>query len=194
MSRPVPGDAEDRALLSRIAQGDEAAFRALYDRHELRIHRFIRARLNDPVEAADIFNDVMLEIWRQARRYEGRAAVTTWMLGIAHFKVLDRHRARGRRPTEELADDLPDTGADAESLLAAAGDAGELRRCLSRLSQAHRAVVHLAFYEDMPFAEIARILDCPETTVRTRMFYARKALLRCLQAAGVGPRGREEGP
>ncbi len=130
-----------------------------------------------------MLNEVMLEVWRNASRFEGRSKVTTWLLGIANHKIIDVLRKRNRHIVEELDfdpadDDLP-TALDA---LAGAEDAGRVRECIEQLSDAHKMVVHLAFFEDLPYSDIARIADVPEGTVKTRMYYAKRSLKRCLSA------------
>ena len=88
----MSGDPKD--LLQRIADGDEDALGAFYRLFEGRIYRFALSRLNDVFDAADILNEVMFEVWRGAARFEGRSAVSSWVLGIAHHKTIDRLRKR----------------------------------------------------------------------------------------------------
>lgn len=187
MTRDVQQD--DRQLIDRIARGDESALGDFYRAFEGPLYRFAYARLNDSFEAADIVNDVMMEVWRNATRFEGRSKVSTWVFGIARHKSIDRLRKRRPDHGEELDDNLPDDeGDDPETCVLAAENAELVRLCIEGLSEAHREVVHLAFFEDLPYAEIAGIAGCPEGTVKTRMFHAKKALQRCLQhLMGDGP-------
>lgn len=170
-------------LLRRIAQGDETAVADFYRLFEARIYRFVLSRLNDPFEAADILNEVMLEVWRGASRFEGRSAVSTWVFGIARNKTVDRLRSRNPGKMVELEPDIAeDEGPGPAEVLLAAENAENVRYCVKQLSEAHREVVHLAFFEDLNYREIANIVGCPEGTVKTRMFHAKKALKRCLSA------------
>ena len=168
-------------LLKRMADGSEAALREFYQAFHGRVYAFALKRLREPADAADVLNEVMLEVWRSASRFEGRSQALTWVLGIAHHKIIDTLRRRKKLPQDELdpewADDDSPTAFDA---LAGLQDAAQLRRCLEGLSDAHRLIVHLAFFEDMAYEEIARVADCPVGTVKTRMFHARKLLQRCL--------------
>lgn len=169
------------ALLERIAAGSETALREFYDSFHSRVYAFALRRLNDTTDAAEVLNEVMLEVWRQAGRFEGRSRAQTWVLGIAHHKVIDTLRRRRAPPGEAIDPDL--LGADTPSAveaLAGAEDAARVRHCLEQLSDAHRLVVHLAFFEDLSYTEIAEIAKCPQGTVKTRMFHAKKLLLRCL--------------
>ncbi len=154
---------------------------AFYRQFESRVYAFALNRLNDPHAAADIVHEVMLAVWRGAGRFEGASKVTTWLLGIARNKVVDRMRKRGAEMYDELDPDTADTRATAQAdAIAGAQDARRLHECLRALSEAHREVVHLAFFEDMSYGEIAAVVGCPEGTVKTRMFHARRALRGCL--------------
>jgi RNA polymerase sigma-70 factor, ECF subfamily len=168
-------------LLRQMARGSEAALRTFYDAFHRRVYAFIQRRLNDPADAADVLNEVMLEVWRSAGRFEGRSQALTWVLGIAHNKALDALRRRGRRQTEELDESIPDDDCPAAGdLLNAAQNAEFLRRCVEKLSDTYKLVLHLAFFEDMPYPEIARVADIPVGTVKTRVFHAKRLLKECL--------------
>ena len=171
--------AED--LLARIARRDESALKSLYDQVEARVYRYAYSRLNDSFAAADVLNEVMLEVWQHAGRFAGRSKVSTWILGIARHKVIDYMRRERRHAAEaydtEIADEDTPAAADA---IAGLQDADRLRQCLEKLSDVHREAVHLAFFEHLSYAEIGEISGCPEGTVKTRIYHARAALKRCL--------------
>lgn len=175
------------ALLARIARGDRRALERLYRDHHGRIHAFILQRVGEPALAAEVLNDVMLALWRQAAQFQGRSKAMTWILGIAHHKAMDALRRRGRDAHLTDLDDAPEPSdeADVAAALAALDDGELLRFCLGKLSEAHRAVVHLTFFEDLAYPEIAEILACPVGTVKTRMMHAKRALRRCLERAGA---------
>jgi RNA polymerase sigma factor (sigma-70 family) len=173
----------DRALadlLHRTAKGDRQAFTQLYQTLERPVFRFVLSKLNDPHEAADILNEVFMDLWRTAGRFEGRSTVKTWIFGIAYRKTMDHFR-KTRRVT--VSDDIPeeiDESPDALTCLAAAEEADHVRHCLGTLSPDHRAAIELAFYEDLSYGEIAGITGAPEGTIKTRVFHAKKLLLHCL--------------
>jgi RNA polymerase sigma-70 factor, ECF subfamily len=174
---------DDADLLRRIGAGDRAALKALYERHSDALHKFLSYRLRDPFEAADVVQDVFLEVWRSAARFEGRSAPRTWMFGIARNRAVDRIR-RGVRevtahePDVEVADEAPDP----EAVVVAASDAARLRDCIGRLSDTHRSAIHLAFYEELPYGEIASIEGVPAGTIKTRILHAKRLLMHCLAA------------
>jgi RNA polymerase sigma-70 factor, ECF subfamily len=89
----------DEVLIGRIANGDRLAMQVLYARYHVRVFRFVVRLVRDESTAEDLISEVFLDVWRQAGRFEGRSAVSTWLLAIARFKSLSALR---RRPDEEL--------------------------------------------------------------------------------------------
>src|ERR1700727_24855 len=89
----------DEVLIGRIAQGDRLAMQVLFARHHVRVYRFVLRIVRNEAGAGDLISEVFLDVWRQADRFEGRSAVSTWLLAIARFKALSSMR---RRPDEEL--------------------------------------------------------------------------------------------
>ncbi len=173
--------------LSQIAHGDKQALAALYRVLEKPVFRFIQSRLNDPFESSDLLHDVFMEVWRSAGRFEGRSKVQTWIFGIAYRKVIDVHRKRGR---VKVTDDIPevvDDDANTEACLAAGQEAEHVRHCVGTLKDDHRSAISLAFFEDMTYGEIAEVTGVPEGTIKTRIYHAKKLLLRCL--SGLVDRG-----
>ena len=177
-------DEEDRQrfLISRIAGGDEAAFAALYQTHERRLFAFIRSKMNDRSEAADILHDIFMDVWHKADRFEGRSKVSTWLMSIAFHKIVDRQRKiRANHismdeETVEIADDAP----DASEVVQKAQEAGHVKACLDKLPETQRVVLQMAFFDDLPYAEIGEVIDRPEGTVKTRVFHAKQAMKKCL--------------
>lgn len=172
-------------LMRRTAQRDKAAFAALYDALEGPLHRFLRSRLNDPFEAADIAHEVFLELWSNASRFEGRSSVKTWVFGIAYRKAMDVYRRSGR---VSYSDDLPDSeddSPDSEACMIAVEQGEHVRACLERLKPDHRVAIELAFFDDLSYREISQIADVPEGTVKTRVYHAKQLLMHCL-AGRVG--------
>jgi len=168
--------------LERIAGGSEQAMADFYKAFESRVYAFALTRLNDPHAAADIVNEVMMAVWQGAHRFQGNAKVSTWLLSITQNKVVDTMRKRKMSQQDELDEDLPDTEAQGTAdMIANAQDAERLRECMARLSGQQHEVVHLAFFEDLTYGEIASIVGCPEGTVKTRMFHAKGNLKRCLR-------------
>jgi RNA polymerase sigma-70 factor (ECF subfamily) len=176
----------DEVLIGRIASGDRLAMQVLYARHHVRVYRFVLRLVSDPTTAEELISEVFLDVWRQANRFEGRSAVSTWLLAISRFKALSALR---RRSDEELDEDaaaaIEDTSDDPEIALQKKDKGEILRKCLTALSPDHREIIDLVYYHEKSVEEVAEVLKIPENTVKTRMFYARKKLAELLKAAGV---------
>ena len=142
--------------------------------------------ISDPQKAEEVTNDVMLEVWKNAGRFEARSKVSTWLLGIARHRALNAVRRKQIATTD--IDDAPavidDTQPDGEQVQEQAEAQSALReglrQALGQLSPEHRDVVELTFFHGCSYAEIAEIAGCPENTVKTRMFHAKKQLRRIL--------------
>ena len=172
---------DDQTLISRIAAGNEAALKDFYLKYENRLYNFAFARLNDSFDASDIVNEVMMEVWKNAARFEGRSKVSTWFFGIAHHKIVDKLRKKGNRVVVELDERIVDEDVNIELAIEGASNAEHLQHCMKTLSDEHREVIHMAFFEDVAYPEIAEIVDCPQGTVKSRIHHAKAALKRCLQ-------------
>ena len=168
-------------LLKNIALGSEVALVEFYDTFHSSIYNFAIRRLNEHADAADVLNDVMLQVWKNAGSFKGRAKVMTWVFGITHHKVIDKLRKSSRHVMTELEETLPDDDSfSVTDSIMGAQRSDYIKQCMAQLSNAHRQVIHLAFFEELSYPEIAEIVDCPEGTVKTRMFHAKQILKRCL--------------
>ena len=177
---------DDVALLRRIAGRDQAALAALFGRHQTRVFRFVLRLVRSEASAEELTNEVFMEVWRNASRFEGRSTLSSWILGIAHNKAVSSLRKRREEGLdEEFANTIADDGDDPEVVLAKADKGTLIRACLGRLTTDHREIIDLVYYQEMSVAEAAAILAIPENTVKTRMFYARKKLSELLKEAGV---------
>jgi RNA polymerase sigma-70 factor, ECF subfamily len=176
----------DEVLIGRIANGDRLAMQVLYVRHHVRVFRFVVRLVRDETKAEDLISDVFLDVWRQAGRFEGRSAVSTWMLAIARFKALSALR---RRPDEgldeETAGAIEEPSDDPGAALEKKDKSAMIRKCLTGLSTEHREIIDLVYYHEKSVEEVAEIVGIPENTVKTRMFYARKRLAELVKAAGI---------
>jgi RNA polymerase sigma-70 factor (ECF subfamily) len=176
----------DEVLIGRIANGDRLAMQVLYARYHVRIFRFVVRMVRDESTAEDLISEVFLDVWRQAGRFEGRSAVSTWMLSIARFKALSALRYRPEQElSDEVAEAIEDTADDPHTALAKKDKGAILRKCLTGLSAEHREIIDLVYYHEKSVEEVAEIVGIPENTVKTRMFYARKRLAELLKAEGI---------
>ncbi|MGJ4882588.1 MULTISPECIES: sigma-70 family RNA polymerase sigma factor [unclassified Bradyrhizobium] len=176
----------DDMLLESIADGDRTAMHTLYARHNVRVYRFILRIVRDTTIAEDLVSQVFLDVWRTAKQFEGRSQVSTWLLSIARFKALTALRQRrfediDQDEVREIADDsdTPETSLERSTTSAI------LRACVAKLSPAHREIITLIYYHEKSVEEVGQIIGIPQSTVKTRMFYARKHLAELLRCAGV---------
>jgi len=180
--RAVVNEDLDRALIDRIAAGDEAAFSAFYERHARAVLAFVRDLVPEPAAAEEVAGDVMVAVWRGARRFGGRSRVSTWMLGIAHNKAIDLRRRR-RLAEFPLDDAAPIPGGDdPAAIIVRSTDRATLDAAVATLSPEHREVLQLMYGFDCTQAEIAQIAGIPVATVKTRVFYAKRRLRDALDA------------
>jgi RNA polymerase sigma-70 factor (ECF subfamily) len=176
----------DDVLIARIAGGDRLAMQVLFSRHHVRVYRFVLRLVRNEATAEDLISDVFLDVWRQAGKFEGRSAVSTWMLSIARFKALSAMRRKHEEELDdEMAERIEDQSDDPEVTLAKQDKSAALRDCLGALSAEHREVIDLVYYHEKSVQEVAEITGIPEATVKTRMFYARKKLSELLKERGI---------
>jgi RNA polymerase sigma-70 factor (ECF subfamily) len=186
-SRPAPKSQSnsDDELIAKIAAGNRLAMQVLYARHHTRVYRFALRLVGSNAVAEDLTSDVFLSVWRQAHRFEGRSAVTTWLLAIARYKALAELRRRPVALSEEAHAEVADSADDPEVALQSKHRGEILRRCLAQLSREQREIIDLVYYHEKSVQEVAAIVGIPGNTVKTRMFYARRRLSELLAAQGI---------
>jgi RNA polymerase sigma-70 factor (ECF subfamily) len=151
----------------------------------LPLYNYILRLIHRPHVAEEILQEVFLAVWEGAGQFKKRSKVKTWIFRIAHYQSVSWLR----RKREVLTHDgeLPDrpVAPQTESRVIATWQTDQVRLALDKLSPEHRAVLELAFFHEMSYAEIAEVLDCPVGTVKSRMSYARRNLTGHLKAQGV---------
>jgi RNA polymerase sigma-70 factor (ECF subfamily) len=176
----------DEMLLESISNGNRPAMHILYSRHNLRVYRFLLRIVRDGTAAEDLASQVFLDVWRTASQFEGRSQVSTWLLSIARFKALTALRQRRHEDIDQ--DDvleIVDEAETPEASLDRSNTSAILRACIAKLSSAHREIINLVYYHEKSVEEAGAIIGIPQSTVKTRMFYARKQLADLLRGAGV---------
>ncbi len=175
--------------IRQIAQGDEESFAKLFRCYAPRIFRFAMSYLNDRTHAEEVVQETMVAVWKSAKSYKEQSQVSSWILGIARNKALDHARARQREPEflREKLDRRASARATPEQIITREAQIERMRAALERLSPEHREVMMLAFYNDLSYQEIAQILNCPEGTVKSRVYYAKEQLKKILRADGEIP-------
>lgn len=178
---PMPNQTEhsvdEQAILLRIAEGDARAFETFYKLYYPRLFRFILRVTRNPENIEELIQETLLLIWEQPERFNHESKVSTWVFGIAYRKALKALSKAGKYSADVNIEDFHETLGDPLANLADNFETADwLSRALAHLPPDQRAVIELTFYHGLPYQEIAKILDCPENTVKTRMFHARKKL------------------
>jgi RNA polymerase sigma-70 factor, ECF subfamily len=148
---------------------DEALER-LFDRYGQKVFRMAVAFLRDSGRAEEATQDAFVKLWRALPRYDGRAAVSTWLYTIARntcLSLLRRESHRRTMPLNEVAE--PQAGDPSVSGI-------DWEACLARLPEMQRAVITLFYFEERNLKEVAAMLDLPEGTVKSHLHRARRAL------------------
>ena len=185
----------DPELLARLRRRDPDALRAVAEDHARRLYRAARGMSCAAEEAEDLVQDVFVTFLDTIDRFEGRALLSTWLIGILHHKVQERRRSRAR---EELADPIdevfesqfdargnwirPPVDPDREVSSREAGVA--IRECLDGLPSLQRDVFHLRQVEELSAAEVGNIVGQTITHIGVLFHRARMRLRECLDRKG----------
>lgn len=171
----------DGDLLARAASGDQIAFERLFRGYQKRLFRYLFGMIRNEAVAEELVCETMTEVWRNARTFQGRSRVSTWIFGIASNKaktVMRRPQLVEADPGAVLRLEDPNPGPADE--IARQELAGQVRAALEHLTPEHRQVVELTFMHGFSYQEIAQIAGCPVNTVKTRMFHAKRRLREAL--------------
>jgi RNA polymerase sigma-70 factor (ECF subfamily) len=186
--RPLPGRDEDQDLdwlLAHVARGDEAAFEAVYDRLARPVYGLVRKVLRDPAQSEEVTQEVLLEVWRTASRFDSaRGGAMTWAMTIAHRRAVDRVRSvtAATQREQKVGAVLPIAPAGVEETVEARLDAERVRRCLDSLTELQRESITLAYYGGYSYPQAAGLLDTAVGTIKTRI---RDGLIRMRDCLGV---------
>jgi RNA polymerase sigma-70 factor (ECF subfamily) len=176
-------ESQARQWLLDIASGRQSALEKFYRHFHAQVHQFALRLSGNAADAAEITNASMLEVWRSASAFAGDSKVRTWLFGIVNHRAIDLLRRRRRLHSDdldELVDDSPSCNiADA---IGGAQDARHVRHCVEQLPERQKAVVHLAFFEELSYPEVAAALHVPVGTIKTRVMHAKLRLEHCLSA------------
>ena len=175
-------DAGLDTLLTQVAKGDQAAFEALYDQLSASVYGLIRKVLRNPSQAEEVTQEVLLEVWRTASRFDpARGSASTWVLTIAHRRAIDRVRAEeAASAREQRSAQVPAAVDEVAETVEASMDAERLRRCLAGLTELQRESITLAYYGGYSYAQVAALLDTALGTIKTRIRDGLTRLRACL--------------
>jgi len=176
---PTPED--DFSLMEAVAQRDQRALAALYDRHSGAVFGLCLRILREREDAEEATCDVFIEVWNRASRFDReRGHPLTYLLNLARSRAIDRVRSRVRRNRlfvvggDEASSDMPSPVSPLDDTMTAEMRS-RLERALAGLKPGQRRALELAYFDGMSHSEIASALDEPLGTVKTRI---RQGLLR----------------
>jgi len=168
----------ERILILRCQAGVESAFEELVGRYHVRLHYFVGKMLGNVPARDDVLQDVWLDVFRHLSRLTAPEAFAAWIYRIARDRVFRELRKRRREPVA-LIDEPPAKEAD-NGVEFSAEDAARIHAALDELPHEHREVLVLRFLEGMSYEDIAAVVGCPLGTVRSRLYYGKRALRRAL--------------
>ena len=182
-------DVTDLDLLKACVPDNEEAFAALYQRYEKRVFQYLMTVVNDATLAEETLVEVMLALWKGLKTFQGQSKVSTWIFGIAHHKAVDALRKvtsqqRGGTPLHEIAE-TAESGHNPYEEAQQQRMATLTNQALTTLTPDHREIIHMAFYEELSYPEIADLLHIPVNTVKTRVYYAKQQLKKSFQQQGL---------
>jgi RNA polymerase sigma-70 factor, ECF subfamily len=175
-------DADLDRLLALVARDDRSAFEAVYGRMAGPVYGLIRKVLRDPAQSEEVAQEVLLEVWRTAARFDpSRGSATAWVLTIAHRRAVDRVRSETAAAERERSVPLGPGPVDgvAESVESNVY-AEQVRRCLGGLTELQREAITLAYYSGYTYPQVAKALKAGLATVKSRIRSGLLSLRNCL--------------
>ncbi|WP_394768692.1 sigma-70 family RNA polymerase sigma factor [Lacisediminihabitans sp.] len=173
-------------LLARIAGGDQDAFSALYDEVSPRVFGLIRRLLVDYSQSEEVTQEVFLEIWQSASRYEpSKGGASTWILTMAHRRAVDRIRASQSSRDRDVKIGIRDYVAEYDNVsetVEVSIEHERVKEAMTQLTELQRQAVTLAYYGGYSHSEVAKLLSVPIGTVKTRL---RDGMIRLRDELGV---------
>jgi RNA polymerase sigma-70 factor (ECF subfamily) len=173
-------------LLTRVARGDHAAFEVVYDQFAGPVYGVARKVLRDPAQSEEVAQEVLLEVWRSASRFDAtRGSAAAWVMTIAHRRAVDRVRSENASVArEQKLSPGPVSGDDVAQLVEMALDRQRVRRCMGSLTSLQAESIKLAYYGGYTYPQVAELLGVALGTVKTRI---RDGLIRmrdCMEVSG----------
>lgn len=180
MSRPGGSDQE---LVVQIGAGDRESLGELFLRYQQPILSFAHRMVGDANAADSITQDVFVRVLRHADKFDPKQTVRPWLYTIAANLCRDYLSKQGRRSTVEMAVEPPAPLEGALEQLATNEECARVKKAVQELPEIYREIIVMRVYEQLPYAEIANILDIREGTARSRMEYALNRLRKVMVPA-----------
>jgi len=173
------------SALAAVARGEGEAFAAVYDQVAAAVLGTVRRVLRDPAQSEEVMQEVLLEVWRTAARFDPQVGTATaWVMTLAHRRAVDRVRSEQKAAERELRAAVASVAYDeVADAVEARLEHERVRRCLAALTDLQRESVTLAYYQGYSYPEVAKLLGVSVGTIKTRM---RDGLIRLRDCLGVG--------
>jgi len=176
------GSDAESTLVARITAGERQALDTLYQRHAQPLFGYLLNLTSDRGLAEEILQDTFVAAWRSAGAFEGRSSVKTWLFGIARRQAHNTLRRRNLDVTSDAAlDQTPSDEPEPEAKALLNADREAVTSAIERLSAMHREVLLLAFVHELPYSEMAELLEVPLGTVKSRLSNAKRLLRQILE-------------
>ena len=182
---PSQGGVDVDALVGKVARGDAQAFDQLYDELSASVYGLARRVVRDPTRAEDVTQEVFLEVWRKAARFDRALGKgKTWVMTIAHRRAVDavRRNEAAKRSDQQGAPDEVSHDEPADAVIEAE-EHGAVRECLETLTDLQLESVRLAYFNGYTYNDVATLLEKPLPTIKTRMRDGLIRLRDCLEGA-----------
>jgi RNA polymerase sigma-70 factor, ECF subfamily len=182
----APAELSDEALVRLMAGEDKRAVKLLSMRHHDRLRRFVTRLTGNESIAEEVVNEVFLDAWRHADKFEERSQVATWLMAIARFRAISECRRRSESQLDERAAEIIEDPSDTPATAMDKRERSDiLQKCLAKLTPLHRDVINLIYYQGKKVEEVAKFTGAPINTVKTRMHHARNRMAELLAEAGI---------
>jgi RNA polymerase sigma-70 factor (ECF subfamily) len=169
----------------RAPDPEEELVRALHAEHGAALLGFVTRMTGDPQRAEDIVQETLMRAWRKAGSLNGDASsLRSWLFTTAHHLAIDEHRARSARAEASADHELPDVAVAGQ--LDRALEAWQITEALATLTREHREAIVETYFRGRSVAEAAMVLGVPAGTVKSRTYYALRALRATLEERGWG--------
>jgi RNA polymerase sigma-70 factor, ECF subfamily len=178
------GGPDLESALAAVARGEPGAFTTVYDRASAAVLGTVRRVLRDPAQSEEVMQEVLLEVWRTAARFDpASGSASAWIMTLAHRRAVDRVRSEQRAAERELRAATASVAYDeVTEAVEARLEHERVRRCLEALTDLQRESVTLAYYHGYSYPEVAQLLGLSVGTVKTRM---RDGLIKLRDCLGV---------